>query len=449
MINKFISKLKNKLKDKDLKEILLGSSLALIYKIFGMIGGYILLLIISRYYGSKGLGIYNLSIAVLAICVLFGTLGLKTYCLRFVSQFYTEGKYRKIFDLYKNILQLTIPVSIFFSLLLFIPARELSIYVFKDISLISGFKIIGLIIPFMVLYSINIEFIRGLKNIKLSEFLRNLTVPLLNIVILLFMALFITSDYVSVFSYTIAIIISFIISTFYIFKIISGFKKYPHENISKKEMLKVSLPMIVTAFSLLIMGKIDTIMLGIFSTTENVGIYNAALKLASLTSFILTAINTISAPKFSELYWSNKVEDLRKVVQFSSKLIFLFSIPVLCILLILPQFSLGLFGEEFKIGKYALILLVIGQFINATSGSVGIFFNMTGNQVLFRNIILIAVAINIVLNYILIPIYGINGASIATMVSMSFWNIAGAAYIKIKYNINTFYIPMIFKIKTL
>ncbi|GAB64083.1 MAG: flippase [Candidatus Jettenia sp.] len=443
MINKFISKLKNKLRDKDIKEILLGSSLALIYRIFGMIGGYILLLVVSRYYGSKGLGIYNLLTSVLTIFVLIGTLGLKTYSLRFVSQFYTEGKYRKIFDLYKNIVQLTIPISILLSVLLFIFAKELSMYVFKDESLVLGFKIIGLIIPFMVLYSINIEFIRGLKNIKFSEFLRNLTVPLFNTVFLVLFALFMTGYYVAVISYTIAIAISFLLSTCYIIKIILGFKKYQHDNILKKEILKVSLPMVVTAFSFFIMGKTDTIMIGMFSTMENVGIYNAALKLASLTSFILMAINTVSAPKFSELYWSNKVEDLRKVVQFSSKLIFLFSIPVLCILLILPQFSLGLFGEEFKIGKYALIFLVIGQFINATSGSVGIFFNMTGDQNLFRNIMLIAVVINIVLNYILIPKYGINGAAIATMVSMSFWNIAGAINIKLKYNINTFYIPII------
>ncbi|MFO0793955.1 MAG: flippase [Candidatus Brocadiaceae bacterium] len=447
MSGKFVLKLRNKFKDKDLKEILLGSSLALIYRIVGMISGYILILVISRHYGSKGVGIYNLSTSVLAIYTLVGTLGLKTYCLRFVSQLCNEGKYYKVYQLYIKIFQITIPLSLILVFIFFIPADKLSLYVFKDETLAHAFKVLSLVLPFTVVYEVNVEFIRGLKDVKYSEFLRNVTVPVFNTIFLVLIALFVVNYYISIYSYVIAIVISFLLSTFYIVKKIYGFKKCPGEKTSSSEILKVSLPMIMTSFARLIMGKITTIMLGIYSTTEQVGIFSVSLKLASITSFVLMAINTISAPKFSELFWSNKIEDLKKVVKFSSKLIFIISVPILCIFIMLPELSMKFFGKEFSTGKYALIFLVIGQFVNACAGSVGIFLNMTGNQNYFRNIMFISAALNIILNYLLIPRYGLNGAAIATMVSMSLWNIAGAVHIKLKHNISTFYIPLPYKLK--
>ncbi len=254
-----------------------------------------------------------------------------------------------------------------------------------------------------------------------------------------------TNYYIPLVTFSIAMVSTFLISTFYVTKKMKSFSINSQESLSKMELIKISSPMMVTAFSSLIMGQIDTIMLGMFSTTENVGIYGIALKWASVTSFILYAINTIAAPKFSELYWSGNLEDLKKVVRFSSKLMFGSSFPILVIFVLFPKFFMGIFGQEFMVGSYALVFLTIGQFVNASSGSVGIFLNMTGRQHIFRNIILTATFMNVALNYILIPKYGINGAAIATMVSMSFWNISGALYIKAKNNISTFYVPVICK----
>jgi len=192
------------------------------------------------------------------------------------------------------------------------------------------------------------------------------------------------------------------------------------------------------------MERIDIIMLGIFSTTAKVGVYSVAAKLASATSFSLIGINAIIAPKLSELHWSDNHADLKQVIRFAAKLMFMTSFPVLVVLLVWPEFFLGLFGDEFKTAKQVMILLCLGQFVNAASGSVGHFLNMTGRQQIFRNIVLCAALINVVLNYILIPRYEIVGAAIATMTSVMFWNIVSAVYIKIKYNVQTFYLPWVY-----
>jgi O-antigen/teichoic acid export membrane protein len=69
--------------------------------------------------------------------------------------------------------------------------------------------------------------------------------------------------------------------------------------------------------------------------------------------------------------------------------------------------------------------------------------NMTGHERLFKNVLIIACAINILLNLILIPYLGINGAAIAGMVSLSFWNVFTLIYIKLKYGQSIGYFPWI------
>ena len=95
---------------------------------------------------------------------------------------------------------------------------------------------------------------------------------------------------------------------------------------------------------------------------------------------------------------------------------------------------------DFKPEETALIILVTGQILISTMGSSAIYLNMTGRPKVFRGFLLIALVINFSLNLILIPKFGIIGASITYVVTILFWNICSVIYIyrkdKIKIYIN-------------
>jgi O-antigen/teichoic acid export membrane protein len=86
-------------------------------------------------------------------------------------------------------------------------------------------------------------------------------------------------------------------------------------------------------------------------------------------------------------------------------------------------------------------MLVFGQFVNSISGSVGYILQMTDKQKTVQNVILSAAVINVMLNMILIPMYGIYGAAFASMVSMVFWNLILVFMVRRYYNIWTIYLP--------
>jgi len=184
-------------------------------------------------------------------------------------------------------------------------------------------------------------------------------------------------------------------------------------------------------------------MLGMFRSTQEVGVYNVALRISMMTSITLMAINTIAAPKFAELWGKGDIKGLAKVAQQSTKLIFWTSFPILLLFLIFPSFILGIFGEEFKSGTLALVILALGQFLNAISGSVGYILMMTGHQRFHQNTILLGTFWNIVLNYVLIPKYGITGAAFASATSMVFWNILFTLKVRTLLKEFVFYIPII------
>lgn len=191
-----------------------------------------------------------------------------------------------------------------------------------------------------------------------------------------------------------------------------------------------------------IIGQTGVIMLGIFRPEAEVGYYSVAVRLATLTSFILQAINSMAGPKFSELYHSGKIDELFYVAQKSAKLIFWTTSPILLGFIILGKPILHLvFGAEFTVAYLPLLLLVLGQFVHSISGSTGLFMNMTGNQNVVRNILFIAAISNIGLNILLTPDYGIYGAATAAMVSIAGWNIATLLYIKLKFGKTTGYFP--------
>jgi O-antigen/teichoic acid export membrane protein len=143
------------------------------------------------------------------------------------------------------------------------------------------------------------------------------------------------------------------------------------------------------------------------------------------------------------MFAKNDVKGLEKVIHQSTKMIFWTTVPLALIFFILPEFFLGLFGDKFKIGATAFIFLSCGRLISSLSGSVGNILQMTGHQNVYAKILFFGAIVNILLNLMLIPIYGINGAAIASMSSLIVWNLSMVLVIKKKFGFYTFYIPFV------
>jgi len=422
-----IEKLKNKLsQDIHLAELLKGSSIAFTFKIVGIGFGYIFTILIAKWYGVQTLGLFALSMTILNIFVTFSLFGFNNALSKFIAQFNHDFKQSLVKEVYFKALKITIPLGILLSFILYTSANFLAINIFDNKDSIPFFKIVSIAIVPSILLSINATVFRGLKNITLFSFFQSLGIYFLAVILL--MLFYMNNSYKidAILSQTLAISIMCIVSIVYIYKHTYIYKVSIKNSLKYKKIMSVAFPMLLTSSMGLIIASTDIVMIGIFRSEEEVGIYSVIVKIATITTFALMAINSISGPKYSELS-ENKLE-LKKVINKSSKILFLFGTIIILILFLFSKTLLGFFGKEFLVGLFALHCLLFGYYFRIISGSIGEIFQNTGHERLQSKLVFLFAVLNIFLNFILIPKYGINGAAIATMLTLILGRIISLFY---------------------
>jgi len=439
------SKLNKALKDKDFSELFKGSGISFILRFGGLAVGYLLTLVIAHLFGAKGLGDYVLAITVLRLFTLLSKIGLDTTSIRFIASFASQKKWTSIFHFRKQVVMILFFTSIISSLLMYFLAIPIA-----DLIHLDDHKYIQLnaffVLP-MAFFMLHYQSLRGLKRIAEFSFFYRMSQALFSVISIVIIYQFTQDSKVPVYAYLVSVIIvsclSFLSFRYWLKNRSDGKESAEKEIIRYSTLLKISIPLMFAQSVQFIMAWTDKLMLGAMTTPEDVGIYHTAFKLSMFAAVALMSINSIAAPKFAEMFGKDDMEGLKKVVHQSTKMIFWTSVPLVTIFFIFPEFFLGLFGEEFKIGIAAFIFLSCGRLISSFSGSVGNILQMTGNQNIYAKILLFGAILNVALNLILIPKYGINGAAIASMSSLIVWNLSMVLVVKKKFGFYTFYIPFI------
>lgn len=433
---------RNKLRDRDLSELVKGSSISFVLFGIGKLLGFIFVLMITRHYSEKIYGYVALGLTVMYVFSTIGRLGYTGALLRFVSEYSSLNQLSKAKDIVLKSFWSTLIVSLIMSLIFFFSSTFIAVKIFHDEALTPYFRIMAFAVLPYALLQIFSESIRGLKKVTAYSFFINASSFLFACgAILLFWTIADEPVY-SASAYLTGLIISAILAFIYYANKSHFFSTISEHSMTQRELLNISFPMLLAGSLLLVINWTDNICIGIFRDDKGeVGIYDIAFRVAFLAGSTLQSINNVSAPKFAEYYAKKDMLSLAKVVKQSSKLIFWTSLPVMLIFVMFPKFVLNIFGSGVTEGWIALEILLIAKFISAICGPVGFVMHMTGKQKQFQYIILIAAVLNLVLNVALVPQYGMNGAAIASATSVVSWNIITAVVIHRNYGFYPFYFP--------
>jgi len=425
-----------------IKAIVHGAGLTFVAKVIGFLAGLGTSLVVARYYGSEMVGILAIIYAVLEICMVFSLMGTEVAVLRLVPEYLQKYSVQSVACLHKKMTIIVVTLSLITSCMLMLVSPFLCQNILHNTSMQFFILLTAIFIIVKSLSILNIQTIWGLQQIKIYAFMHSFPL-VLNFLIITVLTFLFYRETNPVYAFFLHILITSLILFFLAIYLIGKTKSSVTKeyNVSFNSIISLSFPMFLTSAVFVVLYQADTLMLGIFRTEAEVGIYAIALKLAVLTNFILGSVQTISAPKFSQLYHGGDLEQLKIVAQGSTMIAFWVSMPIILISLVFGSKILGLFGQEFTAGYVALLFLLAGQIVNVAAGAVGQFLGMTGHEKKLRNIIIFAGALNIVLNVILIPKYAINGAAVATMLTLITWNVMASRCIKKQFGFSIAYIP--------
>ena len=418
-----------------MKELLKGTSFAFSIKIFSAALSFVFAMILARYAGAEGAGAYYLIFSIIAVGSVFGRFGTDISLLRFTAAHAGAKGFKIIKGAYNYALWITFTASLLVTLILFFGADLIANFIFKNPGLVPLIKLGSFaVIPF----SISLLHAEALKGLK-SVFFHMIYLPHAGIIVTPFLICTLLLFPEIKIEY---LVIAFIganlvtmLASFFTFHFKIPQIKAAKADFEVKKLMNSSFPLFILGLTFIIMEWSSTFVLEIFSGTESVGIYNIAYRLAAPMTFILTALNVIVAPRFAESFHSGDYTGIISYLKNSVKIAFVVGAPILLIILLIPDLLLSLFGGEFTAGSTALMILATGQFFNILTGTVPQLLMMSGNE---NNAMINTISGGLtclILNIILVPFYGINGAAVATVTGMALINILSWFHIRNKIKV--------------
>ena len=186
-----------------------------------------------------------------------------------------------------------------------------------------------------------------------------------------------------------------------------------------RSWLVAGMPLIVVAGTSVIFKNSDVVLIGIYRETADVGLYHIATRVADLVAFVHVLTLTPLSPLIARSASQGDLRPLRGLVRRTTTITSAIGLLVAAILCYFSTPILNMFGVEFVSGAIVLNVLLVNQLINVATGPVQMLLIMSGRERYAAAGPVVAAAMNIVLNILLIPPYGIVGAAIATGVSAS------------------------------
>jgi O-antigen/teichoic acid export membrane protein len=415
-----------------LKKLATGAGITLFGRIFGKAVFFITQIFLARFLGPKYFGLYAIAWTCFIIVSMIAHLGLEKGVIHFASKYWKKDN-RKVWEILRPSLSLSFYFSVLLAIISFVFAPTIANSMFSKPELIPFIRLFSLAIPLRSVIIVASAATRISLNMKYSVISQDIVQPSVSLILILVFS-FCGLGVLGVIG---AKIISFAMVNFLLFVFlnklfkISNFFSYPWDFEIRKKLMLFSIPAALAGIFTVYMVWVDRIFLGYFFPSESVGIYQAISQFSVLFSVILSSFNSIFSPIIVQLHSNKDLTSLEEFYRIITKWVVYITSPIFLVIFFYSSDIIAiLFGNQYLEGTIPLIILTCGQMVNVATGPVGFLLTMTGKQNSWFFISASMLLLNIFLNYLLIPRYGLVGAALSTAISISLLFIFGLILVK-------------------
>lgn len=212
--------------------------------------------------------------------------------------------------------------------------------------------------------------------------------------------------------------------------------------VSKVELIKFGFPLMIASGVFLLFQATDKICIKYFGTYTDVGVYSSAQSLMAIFSIIQSTFNTLWAPKAIDYYENNS--EYRTFYSDVNQIITVLMFSFGAFVLLFKDMFVLLLGEEYREAATIIPFLIFNPIMYTISET-----TVTGLTIAKKSecqvlITIISCCINIIGNFVFIPIFGIKGAAISTGISyIVFFSLRTAFsmyYFPVNFKLSKFYV---------
>ncbi len=406
--------------DYSLKLIVKSSLFVFIGILLSKILTYVYRILISKF-GPEVYGLFSLSIIVLLWFGVFFSFGLYEGILRFISFYRGKNEINKIRYVFRTSTVFLFISGIISGILLYLFSNFIAVNILHSPNLQIFLQIISLSIPFYTLSFGLLSVIQAYERVKAHSIISDILRNLINVVTL---AIFIFLGFKTnsiILSYLLGIVALFFVSYFYCRRTIPEIFTKPKisETLKKtirKNVFRYSLPFIFSGIIYEIFVNLDSLVIGYFRGVADVGYYNVAILLASFIAIAPALFTKLFFPLITKEFSLKNFDSIKILSKQVEKWVLIINLPLCLLIILFPGAVINLlFGSEYLIAETSLRILGIGMFFYSLSTVLENLISMIGKSKVLMTNIFIAAVLNLILNILLVPKYGMEGAAFATM----------------------------------
>lgn len=402
-----------------LNRVASGSVLIFTSMFFGLGLNYVYSISLARMLDAEIFGLYTLGLAAFNVLSVVSVAGLDRAILRFIPAENTGNSSSSIGHIAKHIAGMSLVIGCVVGLVLFGFAPSLSSKVFGRPELTSVLGAFSLAIPLFALSTVLLSTLQALQDNRWRSFVKYGCEPVIKFSITVaFVGLgwgisgalagFIISLFLTV-------VLAYVPIRHYVASDCSSFESREFY----KSVFRFTAPLLGALIIASLANRSDVFLLGYWLQPEQIGFYSAAFQTASIIALILGSFDSVATPLISRAIASGHKADLELLLQSVLRWSVTISLPAVLILVLFPAEVLSIFGDKFSQASHCLVVLAASQIISAVSGSSNTALVLGGySRIVLWNSIWLGL-IQIGLNVLLVPSYGITGAAIGTALALA------------------------------
>lgn len=378
------------------------STLSLGFTILITIVGFFSTMLFSHLLGKDLMGVYYLFITYFSIFNLIGDGGFQGAAVKRISEGHNQNEYFSAYIFLRALLIIISTIILISIEPLFVDLSEYQLIPLIIISMIIAFFAHGIT-----------GGVCGLGHIGVINAASGIS-ELIRIAVSVILVLIGFSFYGMIGGYIVALLLSGLLCIKY-FK----FKPAKFTKHHIWSLLTFSFWGLLIGSSSLLMTYSDTIFIGYFMENGDVGVYRTAMQFTSISVFIVTAINSTLGPKISNWSYNGEIEKIPPVISRSFTYGLILAIPMAVGGFLLAERLLYYFyGADFASGAAAACIIFLFQIVTVFLTFIGAALSNSNHPRDTFYGTLAAVILNVILDIILIPIIGINGAAVGSLIAM-------------------------------
>ena len=409
--------------EESLGTLLRGSGVALVLNTLGALLVLSVQIVLARQMGAEGFGIYAFVLSWVVVLMLPAQGGFEVTLVRFLAPYRKQGEHGLLRGLLRASLCWTSLAGVAIAFFLYLGSSR---WVAAP-ELRAAFLMGCFLLPVLSLSSLRQAALRAFKMIAKARLPDMVIRPGALLFCVLTFSIVLGRELsapIALFFHLVGALLAFTLGTVWLQRSVA---QIDPENTPRESDLplwfRTTFPLMFVSGMHIILNELDKLMLGVLADVRSVGLYSAASQLSFMVIFGMHAINAIAAPLIAEYFAAHSRDELQKLVTHISRMIFLVSFPFVVLLVLFGPWLLGLFGEEFLVAYPALLVLALGQCVSFSVGPVGFLLTMTGHERVHLRILIVTAVVNVCLNVPLILAFGIEGAAVATALSIALRNL--------------------------